>query len=77
MVDDAYEDERSELNVFGPLHVLLSERSVDDAALPDDVSTQIKPADVVLSVPTVDVAIEIPPVVPLIESADTDVVARP
>ncbi len=36
-------------------NVLKSASSVDDAAVPDDVSTQTKPADVVFNVPTVDV----------------------
>jgi hypothetical protein len=58
-------------------NVLKSVRSVEEADVPDDVSTQIRPAEVVFRVPTVDVAREIPPVVPLIDRADVEVVAVP
>ena len=34
-------------------NVLKSERRVEEAAVPDEVSTQTRPVDVVLSVPTV------------------------
>ena len=48
-VVDAYE------NRLTPVQVLVSERRVDDAAVPNDVSTHTNPAPFVFNVPTVDV----------------------
>ena len=49
--------------------VLKSERRVDDADVPDDVSTHTSPLDVVLSVPTVEVESVIPPVIRFVVDA--------
>jgi hypothetical protein len=40
-------------NICRPVKVFVSERSVDDAAVPDDVSIYTRPVEVVLSVPAV------------------------
>ncbi len=70
-------DDEAFVNLFRPDQKFESDRRVEEAEDPDDVSDQISPDDVILSVPAVDVASDIPPVVPSIVRADVDVVAVP
>jgi hypothetical protein len=56
---------------------LVSPKRVEEAAVPEDVSSQRRPLEVDFKVPTVEVAMEIAPVVPLIERAEIEVVAVP
>ena len=65
------------VKLFTPLKVLLSPNKVEEAAEPEEVSTQTRPEEFVLRVPTVEVAILTAPVLPLIERAEVVVVAVP
>ena len=65
------------MKTFAPLQVLESPKRVEEAAVPREVSVQMRPAELVLRVPTVEVAMEMAPVEPLIERAEVEVVAVP